>query len=110
MSYEMEKCTEGEIGSYAVSAIPSKDANMRLKKLMKGLRSKFGGPKFDPHLTIVGPLSLTREDALLKFKEACQGLKAYPAQAKAVSAGNSFWQTVYVLLEPTPQVKFACLV
>uniref|UniRef100_A0A803NDD8 RNA ligase/cyclic nucleotide phosphodiesterase family protein n=1 Tax=Chenopodium quinoa TaxID=63459 RepID=A0A803NDD8_CHEQI len=48
-----------EEGAYAVWATPSKDAKIRLKKLMSGLRSKFGGPKFDPHLTVVGPISLT---------------------------------------------------
>uniref|UniRef100_A0A803MDW6 Cyclic phosphodiesterase n=1 Tax=Chenopodium quinoa TaxID=63459 RepID=A0A803MDW6_CHEQI len=90
-------------GAYAVWATPSKDAKMTLKKLMSGLRSKFGGPKFDPHLTVVGPISLTGKDAKEKFRAACRGLKAYPAQAQEISTGNSFWQSVYLRLNATPE-------
>ncbi|KAL2931009.1 Cyclic phosphodiesterase [Bienertia sinuspersici] len=71
---------------------------------MHGLRSKFGGPKFDVHLTVVGPINLTKEDALEKFEAACLGLNAYPAHAKEVSSGNSFWQSVFLRLDPTSQV------
>ncbi|XP_021764214.1 cyclic phosphodiesterase-like [Chenopodium quinoa] len=93
-----------EEGAYAVWATPSKDAKIRLKKLMSGLRSKFGGPKFDPHLTVVGPISLTGKDATEKFRAACRGLKVYPAQAQEISTGNSFWQSVYLRLDATPEV------
>ncbi|KNA16025.1 hypothetical protein SOVF_092910 [Spinacia oleracea] len=93
-----------EEGAYAVWATPSKDALKRIKKLMSGLRSKFGGPKFDPHLTVIGPINLKGKDALDKFRAACHGLKAYPAQVKDVSTGDSFWQSVFLRLDATPQV------
>ena len=92
--------------AYAVVGVPSTEAYKRLNKVMKALRSNLGGPKFDPHLTITGPINLTREDAIKKFREACKGLKAYPAHSQAISAGDSYWQSIFVLLHSTAQVIF----
>ncbi|XP_057544746.1 cyclic phosphodiesterase-like [Amaranthus tricolor] len=90
--------------AYAVVGVPSTEAYKRLNKVMKALRSNLGGPKFDPHLTITGPINLTREDAIKKFREACKGLKAYPAHSQAISAGDSYWQSIFVLLHSTAQL------
>ncbi|GFY87118.1 hypothetical protein Acr_05g0007570 [Actinidia rufa] len=58
MEVEAPKCM------YLVWAIPPEDVRERLKRLMSGLRSEFDGPKFEPHITVVGAISLTEEDAL----------------------------------------------
>ncbi|CAN1847295.1 Cyclic phosphodiesterase [Linum perenne] len=53
---------------------------------MDGLRSEFGGPEFQPHVTVVGAVSLTEQDALNKFKSACEGVKAYTATVVEASS------------------------
>ncbi|OVA01476.1 hypothetical protein BVC80_505g12 [Macleaya cordata] len=94
---------------YSVWAIPPEDVKERLKKVMEGLRSEFGGPEFDPHVTVVGAIRLTEADALQKFKSACEGLKPYTARISSVSTGSFFYQCVYLLLHPTPEVMEASL-
>lgn len=89
---------------YSVWAIPSKDVEPRLTKLMDGLRSEFGGPQFRPHVTAVGAISLTEDDAIQKFRSACEGLKVYDASVERVATGTFFYQCVYLLLHPTPEV------
>ncbi|KAL2931048.1 Cyclic phosphodiesterase [Bienertia sinuspersici] len=49
-------------------------------------------------------MKLTADDALNKFKSACQGLKVYTANGRGVSAGTFFYQCVYLLLHTTPEV------
>ncbi|CAN1847296.1 Cyclic phosphodiesterase [Linum perenne] len=71
---------------YSVWAAPPDDVRDRLKKLMDGLRSEFGGPEFQPHVTVVGAVSLTEQDALNKFKSACEGVKAYTATVVEASS------------------------
>lgn len=90
---------------YSVWAIPPDDVAVRLKKLMEGLQAEFGGPQFEPHITVVGAISLTSDDALDKFTFACQGLKAYTATVERVATGTFFYQCVYLLIHPTPEVK-----
>nr|XP_043621631.1 cyclic phosphodiesterase [Erigeron canadensis] len=89
---------------YSVWALPSEDVSDRVKKLMVGLRSEFGGPQFEPHVTVVGAISLTEDEARDKFKKACQGLKAYNASVDKVDTGTFFYQCVFLLLNPTTEV------
>lgn len=89
---------------YSVWALPPEDATARVKKLMEGLRSEFGGPQFEPHVTVVGAISLTADDALAKFRSACDGRKAYNATVDRVATGTFFYQCVFLLLHPTPEV------
>lgn len=74
---------------------------------MDALRSEFGGPQFEPHATVVGAISLTPDDAMAKFKSACEGLKAYNATVERVATGTFFYQCVFLLLQPTPEVHKA---
>ncbi|CAA0823680.1 Cyclic phosphodiesterase [Striga hermonthica] len=89
---------------YSVWALPPVELTPRLKKLMDGLRSEFGGPQFEPHVTVVGAVSLTEAEARDRFAKACEGLKAYGATVEKVAAGTFFYQCVFLLLHPTPQV------
>ncbi|CAK9152657.1 unnamed protein product [Ilex paraguariensis] len=89
---------------YSVWALPPEDLRPRLKKLMEGLRSEFGGPEFEPHVTVVGAISLTEGDARDKFRKACEGLKAYSATVERVATGTFFYQCVFLLLDPTAEV------
>lgn len=89
---------------YSVWALPPEDVRPRLKKLMEGLRSEYGGPEFEPHVTVVGAISLTESEALDTFKMACEGCKAYNASVDKVATGTFFYQCVFLLLNPTPEV------
>lgn len=92
---------------YSVWALPPQDVSDRVKKLMAGLRSEFGGPEFEPHVTVVGAISLTESDARDKFRAACQGLKSYPATVEKIATGTFFYQCVFLLLHPTAEVMEA---
>ncbi|XP_030968227.1 cyclic phosphodiesterase-like isoform X2 [Quercus lobata] len=71
---------------------------------MDSLGSEFGGPKFEPHITVVGAVRLTPEDAVEKFRSACEGCKAYTATVDRVATGAFFYQCVFLLIHPTTEV------
>ncbi|KAL5542056.1 hypothetical protein UlMin_009766, partial [Ulmus minor] len=75
-------------GRYSVWAIPPEDVVDRLKKLMEGFRDEFGGPQFQPHITVVRAINLMADDALSKFRS---------------TSGTFFYQCVY-LLHPTTEL------
>ncbi|XP_075667596.1 cyclic phosphodiesterase-like isoform X2 [Castanea sativa] len=95
---------EPEKHVYSVWAVPPDDVAARLRKLMDSLGSEFGGPKFEPHITVVGAVSLTPEDAVEKFRSACEGRKAYTATVDRVATGTFFYQCVFLLIHPTIEV------
>uniref|UniRef100_A0A2N9F8P6 Cyclic phosphodiesterase n=1 Tax=Fagus sylvatica TaxID=28930 RepID=A0A2N9F8P6_FAGSY len=84
---------------YSVWAVPPEDVRARLKKLMDGLRAEFGGPQYEPHMTVVKAVSLRPDDALDKFRSACQGLKPYIATVDHVATGFC----VYLQIHPTAE-------
>ncbi|XP_057764247.1 cyclic phosphodiesterase-like [Salvia miltiorrhiza] len=90
--------------TYSVWAFPPEELKPRLKKLMDGLRSEFGGPEFEPHVTVVGAIKLTEKEARDMFHKACEGLKPYAATVEKVATGTFFYQCVFLLLHPTPEV------
>nr|GEW03514.1 cyclic phosphodiesterase-like [Tanacetum cinerariifolium] len=69
---------QNQLDVYSVWALPPPDVSERVKKLMVSLRSEFGGPEFEPHVTVVGAIRLTEDEA----REKC----------------------VFLLLHKTPQV------
>ncbi|GJS48997.1 cyclic phosphodiesterase-like protein [Tanacetum coccineum] len=89
---------------YSVWALPPPDVSERVKKLMVSLRSEFGGPEFEPHVTVVGAIRLTEDEAREKLIKACEGLKVYHATVEKVETGTFFYQCVFLLLHKTPQV------
>ncbi|KAG6407247.1 hypothetical protein SASPL_130233 [Salvia splendens] len=90
--------------AYSVWALPPEELKPRLKKLMSGLRSEFGGPEFEPHVTILGAIKLTESEARDMFRKACEGLKPYTATVDKIATGTFFYQCVFLLLHPTPEV------
>ncbi|KAE7996334.1 hypothetical protein FH972_001065 [Carpinus fangiana] len=99
-----EEEEEEEKHVYSVWALPPDDVAARLKKLMESLRSEFGGPHFEPHITVVGAISLTPDDALRRFRSACEGVKAYAASVDRIATGSFFYQCVLLLVHPTAEV------
>ncbi|XP_022142373.1 cyclic phosphodiesterase [Momordica charantia] len=96
--------SEEQKNVYSVWALPPEDVAVRIETLMSGLRSEFRGPQFEPHITVVGAIPLTRDDALIKFRTACEGRKAYQATVDHVATGTFFYQCVFLLIRPTPEV------
>ncbi|KAG0492981.1 hypothetical protein HPP92_006379 [Vanilla planifolia] len=90
--------------SYSVWALPLADVKDRLKFLMSSLRCEFGGPSFEPHITVVGDLRLRRNDAIASLRSAASSLKPYKARVASVGCGNIFYQCVYLLIDPSPEV------
>ncbi|KAK7318867.1 hypothetical protein RJT34_03574 [Clitoria ternatea] len=89
---------------YSVWAIPPQDVSGRFTKLMSALRSEFGGPHFEPHITVVGAIKLTPDDALNKLRSACEALKPFHVTVDRVATGTFFYQCVYLLLHPQSQL------
>ncbi|MCD7451667.1 hypothetical protein HAX54_012988 [Datura stramonium] len=97
--------TETKTEVYSVWGLPSEDVRDRVKKLMDGLRSEFGGPQFEPHVTVVGAIRLTEAEARDKFRKGCEGVKkVYSATVEKVDTGTFYYQCVYLLLHPTTEV------
>ncbi|KAK9714492.1 hypothetical protein RND81_06G098600 [Saponaria officinalis] len=96
-----------ETEAYSVWGLPTEEVRNKVKNVMQTLANEFNGPEFEPHVTLVGAIKLTPDDALSMFKSACVDLKSYDAQCKGVVTGSFPNQCVLLLLDSIPQVVAA---
>lgn len=103
VSLAMEKPAAGDQAAewYSVWALPPEDVGARLKRLMADLRSEFGGPEFEPHITVVGAIRLHSDDAVRRLRSACAALSPYSARVASAARGTFFYQCVYLLIDPS---------
>ncbi|XP_059075297.1 cyclic phosphodiesterase-like [Cryptomeria japonica] len=67
------------------------------------------GPSFEPHVTVVGAQRMSKADACSRLEAACRTLTPYTCSLTQVACGTFFYQCIYVLVDPTPQVMQANL-
>ncbi|KAL6655955.1 hypothetical protein ACP70R_006781 [Stipagrostis hirtigluma subsp. patula] len=91
---------------YSVWALPPEPARGRLRRVMAALRAAYGGPAFEPHLTVVGAIRLRRSSAVEALRAAAAGLRPYTARVAGDRRGG-FFRRVYLLMEPTAEVMAA---
>ncbi|KAK7400205.1 hypothetical protein VNO78_11405 [Psophocarpus tetragonolobus] len=94
----------GSEAMFSVWAIPPEEVGGRCAKVMSGLRSEFGGPQFEPHITVVGAMKLRPEEALARLESACKALRPFQVTVDGVSTGSFFYQCVYLRLRPDPHL------
>ncbi|KAF4360573.1 hypothetical protein F8388_017815 [Cannabis sativa] len=86
---------------YSVWAIPPDEVVTRVKKLMEYLRAEFGGPQFQPHITVVRAISLSLDEALNNFRSSIsQPLKAYNVTFDPITIGSG---VLYLPIHPTTE-------
>ncbi|XP_062179237.1 cyclic phosphodiesterase-like [Phragmites australis] len=89
---------------YSVWALPPEPVRDRLRRAMEALRAAHGFPAFEPHATVVGAIRLRRAQAIEMLRAAAAGVRPYTVRVAGVARGDFFYQCVYLLLEPTPEV------
>ncbi|KAL6838561.1 hypothetical protein ACP4OV_031617 [Aristida adscensionis] len=105
-SARMDPAEQSPEEVYSVWALPPEPVRDRLRRVMAGLRAAHGGPAFEPHATVVGAVRLRRSAAveMLRAAAAAAAVLPYTARVTGVARGDFFYQCVYLLLEPTPEV------
>ncbi|GAB2299019.1 hypothetical protein Dimus_033094 [Dionaea muscipula] len=90
---------------YSIWALPPEDVLERVKKLMAALQAEFGGPDFEPHLTLIGAIWQTEDEVHKKFNAAVQGLKPVQVSSEALVYGPSFWTCLYDKITYSPELR-----
>ncbi|KAH7286441.1 hypothetical protein KP509_32G007300 [Ceratopteris richardii] len=106
----MQTGTGDELGWYSVWAQPSAaEEPPSLRPAMAHLRSLFDGPAFEPHVTVlgVGNRKVSLRQASLSLQSACRALAPYTCCLTRPSSGNTFYQCVYMLVDPSDKVVHA---
>ncbi|XP_062001868.1 cyclic phosphodiesterase-like isoform X1 [Rosa rugosa] len=89
-----------EMHMYAVWALPPTHVLPRIKTVMEGLRAEFGGPEIEPHITVLGSMLRTEEDAIQQFKDACNIITRFECNVDHIETSRFFYQCVSLIIDP----------
>uniref|UniRef100_A0A804Q2E7 Cyclic phosphodiesterase n=1 Tax=Zea mays TaxID=4577 RepID=A0A804Q2E7_MAIZE len=77
---------------YSVWALPPEPVRDRFRRIMEGLRAAYGGPAFEPHVTVVGDFRGRRSEAVKVLRAAAASVQPYTARVTGVARGSFFYQ------------------
>ncbi|KAL3678407.1 hypothetical protein R1sor_021363 [Riccia sorocarpa] len=76
-----------------------------VKDTAQHLRQIYGGPEFDAHVTVLGSFSLPPDEAKARLQTLCRSIPPVTYKLTGVSHGPSYFQCVYLTVDPSPQVR-----
>lgn len=89
---------------YSVWALPEQSTEEELQKIIVLLNQLYGGPHFDPHMTLLGDVKAAPEQMADVVDELAEGLSDFNLELGEVSFSTTFFQSVFVRVLATAQL------
>jgi 2'-5' RNA ligase len=97
---------KGAIG-YSVWLIPSADAYSRLLGLITQLSKDYGGPLFDPHVTLIGGVLGSNEEIVSKTLRLASLLEPFTIELENLGYSDEFFRCVFIRVKRSEEVMGA---
>ncbi|CAE7209663.1 ABCB10 [Symbiodinium necroappetens] len=93
--------------TYGLWLNPSGNAVEALQKAVTDLSSKFGGPSFTPHLTLLGPIMGEEQDVTDFAKKFAVETAPIPIEVEGLGLGSSFFRSICLEVKSSPELLAA---
>lgn len=90
---------------YTLWLIPIGEAYAKLSNLIKGLAEEYNGPIFEPHVTLLGDIEITEEEAIQRTGQLVSDQKSFPINLRLVDFENLHFKTLFVKAEITKPLQ-----
>jgi len=92
---------------YALWLLPEPEKQKSLSQLIDRLSKEYGGPRFDPHLTLLGKLVGDEETLITRTSQLVAKLKQFTLQTKSIEYRDDFYKSLFITLEASSALEFA---
>ena len=89
---------------FSLWIVPEGDVRRRLAALIAELARRFGGPVFDPHVTLLAGLPGPAESVIARAEEVMRVSNPFPVRFVGPELGNSYFRSLYLRVEPRPEL------
>ena len=89
---------------FSLWIVPDGEVHRRLAALIGALARRFGSPVFDPHVTLLAGLPGPAASVVARAPEVMRGAKAFPIRFVGPEKGESYFRSLYLHVEPSPQL------
>ena len=89
---------------YSIWVIPPEPVFSRLQKIIDELSSEYGGPRFEPHMTVLGDIEEDLATIRRPIEKLAADLDSLELTLGTVSFGITHFQSVFASVNPTPDL------
>jgi 2'-5' RNA ligase len=87
---------------FSLWIMPEGEVRRRLAAFIAELARRFGGPGFDPHVTLLAGLPGPMDDIARRVSRVVRSSKAFPLRFVGPEVGDSYFRSLYLRVEPSP--------
>lgn len=84
--------------------VPEGEVRRRLATLIRMLSRRFGGPIFEPHLTLLAGLPGPAADVLATARRVARGTGPFEVRLLGPEAGDSYFRCLHLPVQPSPDL------
>ena len=85
---------------FSLWIVPEGDVRRRLAALIAELARRFGGPVFDPHVTLLAGLPGPAESVIARAEEVMRVSNPFPVRFVGPELGDGYFRSLYLRVEP----------
>lgn len=86
---------------YTLWLMPKGEVYNRFESLIKKLAKEYGGPIFEPHVTLLGDIEQSEEEVIRKTEQLVLGQKPFPITLKQIDYQDYHFRALFVRAEIT---------
>jgi 2'-5' RNA ligase len=90
---------------YSLWLMPSGEIRDKFSSLIRRLALEYGAPMFEPHVTLLGGITLSEEDVLRKTEKLVSGQSDFKVTLQVVDCQNYYFRALFVKAEKTPLLQ-----
>ena len=89
---------------FSLWIVPEGEVRRRLAALIRALSRRFGGPVFEPHVTLLAGVPGPAPDVLAKARKAVRSQGAFEVRFMGPEAGDGYFRCLYLGVQPSPEL------
>ncbi len=86
---------------FSLWLVPEDEMRRRLAALIESLSRRFGGPVFEPHVTLLAGIRRSERDVLARTEQILRGATALPLRFTGPETGDTRFRALYLRVEPS---------
>jgi 2'-5' RNA ligase len=94
-------------GTYSLWLMPEGEPRERFAAIIDELAASHGGPRFAPHITLLGGLTAAEDGIVQRAEEIARQVPPLQLDVEGIGAEDVYFSTLYAIVRPVPPLLAA---
>ena len=89
---------------FSLWIVPEGEVRRRLSALVRALARRYGGPVFEPHVTLLAGVPGNARDVLERARTVVRSRAPFEVRFTGPEAGDTYFRCLYLRVQPSPEL------